>query len=95
MIRTLEGDMRVRNGDWIITGIKGEKYACKPDIFAVTYEACPKRSMICGVDCHPGDAVCNNYCNLAPQKGPMQDHPPAGPDADYSDDTATVAATQP
>jgi len=26
-------------GDWIITGVKGEQYACKPDIFALTYEA--------------------------------------------------------
>jgi hypothetical protein len=26
-------------GDWVITGVKGEKYGCKPDIFAVTYEA--------------------------------------------------------
>lgn len=39
MIKTLEGDMRVSNGDWIITGVKGEKYNCKPDIFEATYEA--------------------------------------------------------
>lgn len=38
MIRTLEGDMRVTPGDWVITGVQGEKYACKPDIFAQTYE---------------------------------------------------------
>jgi hypothetical protein len=38
MIRTLEGYMRVSSGEWIITGVKGEKYACKPDIFAATYE---------------------------------------------------------
>jgi hypothetical protein len=38
MVRTLEGDMRVSPGDWIITGVKGEKYPCKPDIFAATYE---------------------------------------------------------
>jgi hypothetical protein len=29
---------KVTPGDWIITGIKGEHYACKPDIFAATYE---------------------------------------------------------
>ncbi len=29
----------VTPGDWIITGVKGEVYACKPDIFAATYEA--------------------------------------------------------
>lgn len=37
-IPTLEGDHIVKNGDWIITGIKGEKYPCKPDIFEATYE---------------------------------------------------------
>ena len=38
MIRTLEGDMRVSYGDWIIRGIRGEFYPCKPDIFESTYE---------------------------------------------------------
>ncbi len=38
-IRTLEGEMIVSKGDWIIRGIKGEYYPCKPDIFAETYEA--------------------------------------------------------
>ncbi|WP_232696121.1 hypothetical protein [Brevibacillus daliensis] len=38
VIETLEGDMRVEIGDWIITGVMGEKYPCKPDIFAQTYE---------------------------------------------------------
>lgn len=38
MIHTLEGDLKVSSGDWIITGIKGEKYPCKPDIFEATYE---------------------------------------------------------
>lgn len=37
-IETLEGKMFIQNGDWIITGIKGEKYPCKPDIFEATYE---------------------------------------------------------
>ena len=37
-IRTLEGTMRADLGDWIITGVKGEHYPCKPDIFAATYE---------------------------------------------------------
>ncbi len=37
-ISTLEGPHRVTPGDWIITGVKGEHYACKPDIFAMTYE---------------------------------------------------------
>jgi hypothetical protein len=37
-IETLEGNMEVTPGDWIIRGIKGELYPCKPDIFAATYE---------------------------------------------------------
>jgi len=37
-IDTLEGGHIVCPGDWIITGIKGEHYPCKPDIFAATYE---------------------------------------------------------
>lgn len=37
-IYTLEGDMSTSPGDWIIKGIKGEFYPCKPDIFALTYE---------------------------------------------------------
>jgi hypothetical protein len=38
IISTLEGDMIVSPGDWVITGIKGEKYPCKHDIFLETYE---------------------------------------------------------
>jgi len=38
-IETLEGRMHVIAGDWIITGVKGEKYPCKADIFAATYES--------------------------------------------------------
>jgi hypothetical protein len=37
-ITTLEGDHIVRLDDWIIKGVKGEFYPCKPDIFAATYE---------------------------------------------------------
>ena len=40
-IETLEGKMIVRDGDWIITGIKGEAYPCKPDIFEASYEPVP------------------------------------------------------
>lgn len=36
-IKTLEGDMKVTKGDYIIKGIKGEFYPCKPDIFDATY----------------------------------------------------------
>ena len=40
-IPTLEGKMTVRIGDWVIRGVKGEVYSCKPDIFALTYESVP------------------------------------------------------
>lgn len=39
LIKTLEGTMEARPGDWIIRGVKGEYYPCKPDIFAATYES--------------------------------------------------------
>ena len=38
VIQTLEGDHFVRKGDYIIRGVKGELYPCKPDIFEMTYE---------------------------------------------------------
>jgi hypothetical protein len=37
IVETLEGRMVAMPGDWIITGIKGEIYPCKPDIFEATY----------------------------------------------------------
>lgn len=38
VIHTLEGDMTASVGDYIITGVNGEKYPCKPDIFEKTYD---------------------------------------------------------
>lgn len=38
LLHTLEGTMEVSEGDYIIKGIKGEFYPCKPDIFEQTYE---------------------------------------------------------
>lgn len=37
-IRTLEGTMNTSLRDWVIRGVQGEFYPCKPDIFAATYE---------------------------------------------------------
>lgn len=37
-IETLEGVMKAQKGDYIIKGVKGELYPCKPDIFKMTYE---------------------------------------------------------
>ena len=39
LIPTLEGTMRTHCGDWVIRGVNGELYPCKPDIFEKTYEA--------------------------------------------------------
>jgi hypothetical protein len=39
-IETLEGVMKANEGDWIIRGVNGEFYPCKPDIFEKTYEVC-------------------------------------------------------
>ena len=38
LIATLEGVMQAKPGDWIIKGVQGEFYPCKPDIFDATYE---------------------------------------------------------
>lgn len=38
-IRTLEGTMTANIGDWIIKGVNGEFYPCKPDVFEKTYES--------------------------------------------------------
>ena len=41
LIETLEGTMKASKGDYIITGVNGEKYPCKPDIFEKTYIKAP------------------------------------------------------
>lgn len=41
MIHTLEGEMTAAVGDWVIKGVKGEFYPCKPDIFEATYQPVP------------------------------------------------------
>jgi hypothetical protein len=50
-IETLEGPLRVSPGDWIITGVKGEKYPCKPDIFEATYESAELPPVGSGGEC--------------------------------------------
>jgi len=44
ILETLEGPLTVSAGDYIICGIKGELYPCKPDIFEATYEAATEPS---------------------------------------------------
>lgn len=46
-IKTLEGDMVGQKQDWIIRGVKGELYPCKPDIFAATYELASAQGKNC------------------------------------------------
>jgi hypothetical protein len=41
LIHTREGVMRASQGDWIIRGVAGEIYPCKPEIFAASYEPAP------------------------------------------------------
>lgn len=45
MIATPEGRMKGRPGDWLIRGVGGEFYPCKPDIFAKTYEPVPEGAL--------------------------------------------------
>jgi hypothetical protein len=45
-IKTLEGSLRVSDGDWIIKGVKGEFYSIKDDIFKLTYERVDDASQI-------------------------------------------------
>ncbi len=52
VIKTLEGDMAADYGDWIICGVAGEFYPCKPDIFATTYDP-----VIYGGDTDPAPAA--------------------------------------
>lgn len=44
-IKTLEGELKASNGDYIIKGVNGEFYPCKPDIFEKTYEPCDKDNL--------------------------------------------------
>lgn len=48
-IKTLEGDMLVSHGDYVIKGIQGEFYPCKPDIFEATYEDASKGDLGAGL----------------------------------------------
>ena len=48
-IKTLEGDMYISDGDYIIKGVQGEFYPCKPDIFEATYEDASKGDLSAGL----------------------------------------------
>ena len=57
VIPTLEGDMLVSMGDWIIKGVKGEFYPCKPDIFDATYDPVEAENVERSC-CEAGDCKC-------------------------------------
>lgn len=58
VIHTLEGDMEVSKGDYVIRGVKGEFYPCKPDIFEKTYESAePDKSMEEAAEKHINEAL--------------------------------------
>lgn len=58
-IDTLEGTHLARPGDWIIRGIQGEYYPCKPDIFEATYE--PVEDTVKGVPRYPWHPTEDDY----------------------------------
>lgn len=67
IIHTLEGDHHASPGDYIIKGVNGEFYPCKPDIFAKTYEPAtltqPNEPLTCeGCVCENDERECCNYC---------------------------------
>ncbi len=49
-LKTLEGTMHASPGDWIIRGVNGEFYPCKPDIFGLTYEPAQAAPAVAGTD---------------------------------------------
>lgn len=61
-VETLEGRMVAQKGDWIIRGVKGELYPCKPDIFAATYDVVEPCS-VCGGEPAHEDCGDNYRCH--------------------------------
>ena len=49
LIKTLEGEHTANPKDWIIKGVKGEFYPCKPDIFEATYESVSRKAPLAGL----------------------------------------------
>lgn len=61
VITTLEGNMKVKKGDWVLKGVHGEFYPCKPDIFKETYTAVivnPNPCLNCGLSVAEKSACC-------------------------------------
>jgi hypothetical protein len=77
-IGTLEGEMTANPGDLIITGVKGERYPCKPDIFAMTYEpieSSGEKDCRCNIKWSNGSESCP-YCGAVLKTGDnAEEHP--------------------
>lgn len=63
VIKTLEGDHRADIGDYIIKGVQGEFYPCKPDIFDMTYEAVEEYCCTCRWYAVDEGVCCNGASN--------------------------------
>lgn len=58
-IITLEGEMLISDGDYVIKGVQGEFYPCKPDIFVATYEKAEKPSLLVSLESSDIDEIIN------------------------------------
>lgn len=67
-IYTLEGVMTAKPGDWIIKGVQGELYPCKPDVFEKTYEPIITEEQAYGNDCPNGS--CDAYMTMTFEGAP-------------------------
>lgn len=74
IVWTLEGDMRASPGDWIIKGVKGEFYPCKPDIFEMTYSPHLQGEAVPVGHVRRDSSVAHMIVNL-PEGTPLFDHP--------------------
>lgn len=71
VVETLEGLHFVTPGDWIIMGVKGERYPCKPDIFEATYEPARMQCRYCGSETKRDEcAAFDGDCAMVPYDGP-------------------------
>jgi hypothetical protein len=87
LLSTLEGVMRATPGDWIIRGVQGEFYPCKPDIFAATYSLAHRAPCVAG-------EVCGEASHCPPSDTPQRasDQPTNSPiTADKHDVAAALA----
>lgn len=96
-IETLEGTMTANPGDWIIKGVRGEFYPCKPDIFDFTYEPVVQRMLAknqpCGcVVCTCEDEVRCHGCGAHKCGKPVDEccFDTRGPDLVYEDEPTPV-----